>query len=587
MPSIVLYLLKCQICLAIFWLFYQLFLRKLTFYSMNRWYLLGYVCLSFLLPLVHIVLPDEGAVTGKGQMISYIPVIIGRQAVRTEAAAAITVWDVFLYVLALGALLLGVRLLIRWLSLRRIRKRAIRLGDLPVSIQEAVRKEAVIRGGVRNEAVMVYQVDKPILPFSFGNAIYINASRHTEKELEEIILHEYVHVRQRHTVDILLAELLCILNWYNPFSWLIRHTIRQNLEFIADQQVLAGGMDRKSYQYHLLKVAGEPAYRLANNFNFSSLKKRIIMMNKSKSARLHLVKFLFIVPLLGALLVAFRDKVNLHMSVGRPAVVDKAAVNMDEIVIDTDKIVPGKTDTTPTQILLRPSTKEKPLIIVDEVEFEGELKDVNANDIATVNVLGKAPAFGERGKNGVVLVYRKNYTAKGVVTLKDGTKVKVDPTSTTIGLGKVVRDTLRLGPPTADHKVVGDGRIVRDTLKLGPPVADGKIIGDAVIVRDTVKPVIETRTGEPNDLRKCLFILDGKVSSYDEVFKLSPARIASINILKDKSAEAIYGSRAKEGVVIVATKGPGFKGDATITSIEKGDTITVRADTIQLHPGKD
>jgi len=129
-----------------------------------------------------------------------------------------------------------------------------------------------------------------------------------EKEWSAIILHEYVHIRQRHTLDILLAELCCALNWYNPFAWLIRHAIRQNLEFIADSKVLEKGLDKKGYQYHLLKVIGEPRYRLANNFNFSSLKKRIIMMNKIRSARLHLVKFLFLLPLFAVLLVAFRSQ---------------------------------------------------------------------------------------------------------------------------------------------------------------------------------------------------------------------------------------------------------------------------------------
>jgi beta-lactamase regulating signal transducer with metallopeptidase domain len=94
-----------------------------------------------------------------------------------------------------------------------------------------------------------------------------------------------VHVRQKHTVDILLAELLTIVNWYNPFVWLIRYSIRQNLEFIADCEVLKKGLDKKSYQYHLLSVMGQVEYKLANNFNFSSLKKRIVMMNKLRSAR--------------------------------------------------------------------------------------------------------------------------------------------------------------------------------------------------------------------------------------------------------------------------------------------------------------
>ncbi len=175
----------------------------------------------------------------------------------------------------------------RWLSLVRLRRKATLIGG---------------------DGVKIYQVDGPVIPFSFGNAIYINQHLHTEKEWEDIILHEYVHIRQRHTVDILIAELVCIVNWYNPFAWLIRYSIRQNLEFIADQQVLDKGVDRKGYQYHLLKVMGEPRYRLANNFNFSSLKKRIVMMNQMRSAKLHLLKLLFVLPLVTVVLVAFRDR---------------------------------------------------------------------------------------------------------------------------------------------------------------------------------------------------------------------------------------------------------------------------------------
>src|SRR6185437_6667061 len=79
------------------------------------------------------------------------------------------------------------------------------------------------------------------------------------------------------------------------------------------------GVDKKAYQYHLLRVVGQSSYRLANNFNFSSLKKRIIMMNKMRSARLHLLRFLFILPLVAVLLVAFRDRYDglWHQSSGQ------------------------------------------------------------------------------------------------------------------------------------------------------------------------------------------------------------------------------------------------------------------------------
>lgn len=295
MPVIPLFLFKFSVSLAAVWCFYQVVLRRLTFYRLNRWYLAGYGLVSFVIAFIDIgpMIPEGPA--GEPAVIQYIPAIGGVPAggvsmVGTSVSqrgAGVPVWTVVMWVLAVGAGLLLLRSAFRWMSLVRLRRGA-----------------QLIEG----EGVRIYQVDQPIIPFSFGGAIYINQRLHSEKDWEDIILHEYVHIRQKHTGDILLAELLCILNWYNPFAWLMRHSIRQNLEFIADQQVLDNGVDRKGYQYLLLQVVGEPRFRLANNFNFSSLKKRIIMMNKMRSAKAHLLKLSFLLPLVAVLLLAFRNR---------------------------------------------------------------------------------------------------------------------------------------------------------------------------------------------------------------------------------------------------------------------------------------
>ncbi|HEX3386446.1 MAG TPA: M56 family metallopeptidase, partial [Mucilaginibacter sp.] len=289
-PVIPLFLFKLSLSLGVVWGFYQLWLRRLTFYNLNRWYLLGYSLISFFIPLINIGPMLSYGPAGEPVMIRLIPAIGGVERgamAATPVAAGPSGWTVLLWVLGVGSGLLMLRLALRWFSLFRLRRNAQSIGDSKAKI---------------------YQIDGLVNPFSFGDAIYINPRLHTEKEWEDIVLHEYVHIRQRHTIDILIAELVCVINWYNPFAWLIRYSIRQNQEFIADEQVLVRGVDRKGYQYHLLKVLGEPRYRLANNFSFSSLKKRIVMMNKMRSARVHMLKLLFLVPLVGLLLVAFRDR---------------------------------------------------------------------------------------------------------------------------------------------------------------------------------------------------------------------------------------------------------------------------------------
>lgn len=287
--SFMAYLIKLSISLSLIYLFYLLFLRRLTFHTWNRWYLLIYPAAAFLLPLIDISgwLPQQTA--AQPALIRYVPVLDGLEKAGLPAVPATTGINHTLLltaVLITGSVLMLLRSGWQYLSLLQLRSTA----------------QLIMDNGIK-----VYQVNKPIVPFSFGRSVYINQALHEQNELKEIIRHEFVHVKQRHSIDMIYGELLCILNWYNPFAWLIRRAIRQNLEFIADEAVLLSGLDRKQYQYILLKVTGMPGFSIATNFNFSSLKKRIAMMNKNRSAKIHLARFALVLPLAAIVLLAFRS----------------------------------------------------------------------------------------------------------------------------------------------------------------------------------------------------------------------------------------------------------------------------------------
>lgn len=207
------------------------------------------------------------------------------QLATTPSTTAWNTWDWLLLAMIAGIVFLMARFLVGFLSFRRLKRKAELISD---------------------HNMKLYHVNESIIPFSFGNAVFINSQSHSQAELQEIIRHEFVHVKQKHTIDIIWSEILCILNWYNPFAWLLKNSIRQNLEFIADNKTLENGLDKKEYQYLLLKVIGSNHVSIAQKFNFSSLKKRIIMMNKLKSAKINLLRFLFIVPLIAVLLISFR-----------------------------------------------------------------------------------------------------------------------------------------------------------------------------------------------------------------------------------------------------------------------------------------
>ena len=149
----------------------------------------------------------------------------------------------------------------------------------------------------------VYLLTNDEGPFSFFNWIFINPERHKSDEIEEIMMHELTHCQQLHSIDIIFAELFCIVFWFNPFVWLLKREVRLNLEYLADDSVLANGKDNKEYQYHLLGLTyRKNVATISNNFNVLPIKKRIKMMNKKETKGILKAKYMLYIPLVAMLL---------------------------------------------------------------------------------------------------------------------------------------------------------------------------------------------------------------------------------------------------------------------------------------------
>jgi len=301
MLPVLIYFLKLSVNIAVVFLFHYLVLRRLTFYNWNRLYLVAFTALSFVIPLINVTPIVQRNRVASGLLNWVPPIPTGKWRFSDPGIVPHTnsFWNgggwLFLIILT-GIVILFLRFVIQIISVRRMMAAAEKISD---------------------HGINVYQVNDHIIPFSFGNSVFVNKDLHTESELEKIIGHEFVHAKQKHSVDIFWAELLCVVNWYNPFAWLIRKTIRQNLEFIADDNMLRSGIEKKQYQYLLLKVVGNNTFSIVPQFNFASLKNRIEMMNKNKTAKKHLTKFLFMLPILVSLLLAFRKYDPLMLASGR------------------------------------------------------------------------------------------------------------------------------------------------------------------------------------------------------------------------------------------------------------------------------
>jgi hypothetical protein len=306
------YTLHVALLISVCLLFYKLLLQKETFYRLNRVILVFCLALSFVLPLVSI--PHQWALRNtqkpvelnapseinydkavaivqhnepiKQQPAKVTPTIKSKTEQAVSFIPVIIKWAFYLY--WIGVTAFGLNLLIQ----------------LVVLLYRAYTKPVVKDGKFR-----IIELDGDKAPCSFGNNIFINPEKYDWETYNQILLHEKVHIEQRHSLDIFIAELVLVLQWFNPFAWLYRTEVENNLEFLTDDAVLGHKeVERSSYQMSLLKVsAPHLSLGITTNYNQSLLKKRIVMMNAKKSNLNTMWKYFFLVPLMGLLVCAFNN----------------------------------------------------------------------------------------------------------------------------------------------------------------------------------------------------------------------------------------------------------------------------------------
>lgn len=155
------------------------------------------------------------------------------------------------------------------------------------------------KGYYKKEDINICNHGLNLTPFSFFKYLVINPSGYSQKELQQIIAHEKVHIGEWHSIDVLLAEIVHIILWINPLMRLLKRAIKLNLEYIADEKVLEEGFDKKEYQVSILKNTLKLArYPLTNLYNSSKIKLRIKMINKNQTPAKSLYKYVFVLPLI-------------------------------------------------------------------------------------------------------------------------------------------------------------------------------------------------------------------------------------------------------------------------------------------------
>lgn len=383
MTEFLIYQAKAAVVLAVFYMFYRLLLSRETFHRLNRIVLLGTAILSFILPLCVITVTKTVTVS------AVHPAGADAAGAASTGTGAVTPewWQIMLAaVFAAGSLAMLVSVIASVVRIRKI-----------IGSGEHHRLES-------GETMVITEMETQ--PFSWMK--YIVLSRE-DSENEEIITHEKAHIAMGHSRDLLIADMITAMQWFNPAIWMLRSDLRALHEYEADDAVLRSGADIKKYQYLLIrKAVGKSGYSLANSFNHSTLTQRIAMMLNKKSTKMSAWKALYVIPLAGISLAA-----------GARTSVEYIC---DSPVPDNPVKVTGYADTVKITYKLKADTASftgPKVYVVNTIDLDS-LKSINPEQIKSVSVLYKDGAETD----GFLLLKVDDMGAAGpgadIVTVRSG-----------------------------------------------------------------------------------------------------------------------------------------------------------------------
>ena len=279
MEALALYLFKSSVWLTGFAAVYFLFLRNERFFVLNRIFLIAGILVSIVFPFFTWHYTVVFPVTTPTAEVSDLQI----QAV-TATDEPLKIQNLLLYIYLTGALYL-----------------IFRVANQTHTVWRLIRKSETLHFN----SVKLIRTNRYPHSFSFFSFVFVNPST-DETETNEIVNHEQEHIRQRHWMDLLLFEILCTIQWFNPVIWLYGRFIRQNHEFLADEYALRRTSNPVIYRAALLnQMFGGPVISLANSFNYSINKKRFNMMRQITYSPFRKLKLLLVLPLIAGVFYAF------------------------------------------------------------------------------------------------------------------------------------------------------------------------------------------------------------------------------------------------------------------------------------------
>ena len=282
------FIFESGISMGLFTVLYLMFLQKETFFRTNRFFLLFALLFSFVLPLLHFSIFNSNqasfdGIAGQQYSIMLESVSVYGASVSQSFIQSITASNLLIAIYVLGMAFFAIRFSIRLIQISLI-----------------IRRNKI----VHENHVRLVVLEKEVSPFSFLSYVFAGANNKNLSGWDKMLIHEMEHVKQRHTIDILILEVISVVQWFNPFFWLLKRMLKENHEYLADRAVLKQDNNTTAYRQVLLSQLIGVHLNMTNNFNYS-IKKRMMMMTKIKSSKLANMKVLVGILLAVALVFVF------------------------------------------------------------------------------------------------------------------------------------------------------------------------------------------------------------------------------------------------------------------------------------------
>ena len=533
MGTILAYFIKSACCLAAFYLFYKWLLSKETFHHFNRFVLLSLLLISATLPFIQISLHTTV------QQAQFMIGNLMMQVVDETGSAPTFQWQWLLIVTYLVGCLCYAT--ITFISYLRLYKTIHRTTSEPLP---------------DNPRIRLILSEKEVSSFSWMNYIVISKADYKENGAA-IITHESAHIHYKHSIDILIADVCIMFQWFNPAVWLIKKEIQNIHEFEADEAVLKSGICARNYQLLLIKKAvGTRLYSMANSFNHSSLKKRITMMLKRKSNPWARLKYAYILPLAA---ISVATLANAKVSEPLNALSEVKVSDLSDYLIqksEKSNAVAIKTPYLSLPETQKPQKKIKftrPDVVYDMVEEQPKYPGGVAAMMNYLSANIKYPnSAKQKGIEGKVIV---QFVVDRTGTIRDCKVLRSIDTDLDKEAIRVIKNMPKWTPGMQRGEKVSVKYTLPIFFSLNEKLTISKKSSKPVFLADGATMYADVDTCAAKlDSYKCLYIIDGKESDYRSMEKLAPKTIISVSVLKNESATKVYGERGKNGVILITTK---------------------------------